>query len=138
VRNRLVWYAGGDVSKLPNPAELDALKPVPYIVLRDKFYVDQTKPQLGPVITIINGAAANTALECAKACTETQGCSFATWHGADPVWKYNVTCWLKTWDPKVRSCSEIVGALYRPASYLLLRKTPECAASYLLLRKTSE
>jgi hypothetical protein len=42
------------------------LKPVLYIVIRDKFYVDQTKPELGPVISINTRVSANIALECAK------------------------------------------------------------------------
>jgi hypothetical protein len=127
------YCAEGDLSKLPNPKELDALKPVPYIVLRDKFYVEQTRPELGPVSTILAGAAVETALQCAQACTQIPGCSFATWHGADPSWRYNVTCWIKTWDANVRTCSEIAGALYRPASYLFLRKTPECVTPPLHL-----
>lgn len=118
------------MSKLPNPEQLDQLTPVPYIVVRDRYYIEQKTISDELPVTLLSGATARTAVECAQACTNTPGCTFASWHGADPVWNYNVTCWLKSWSRQL-TCVDVVTANYRPATYILLRKTPECAPHVL-------
>ena len=118
------------MSKLPNPEQLDSLSPVPYLVVRDRYWIEQKTASSKLAVTLLTGAAAQTAVECAQACTNFPGCNLATWHGADPLWSYNYTCWLKAWSDTELTCADVVGANYRAASYILVRKTPECATHH--------
>lgn len=111
---------------VPQRDAMDAMNP-PYIVLVNQYYVRQTQPQLGPPILVLNGAAARTPRECAKACTAEPGCDFASWHGADPTWVNQVTCWIKHIDREHRNCSVVAKADYSAGTYILLRKTADCA-----------
>lgn len=117
---------------MPKDDQLASLNP-PYFSLTNTYFIRQDGPVLR--VFVLDGVAASTPVECAQACTENEQCEFVTWHGADPRWQNNVTCWLKAMNRAAGyDCADIVQASFRPGSYLIARQTEECARSPSLAR----
>jgi hypothetical protein len=117
-------------SKVPQRGHMAAMQP-PYLVLTNQNYVRQRQLKLGLPILVLEGVQAESPDECALACTAKAGCDYASWHGANPTWQSNITCYLKHISKENYNCSVVATAEYSSGTYLLVRQTSECALSPL-------
>lgn len=117
---------GPDFSKVPQRSRMAAMQP-PYLVITNQYYIPQKQPRLGLPVLVLGRAQAKSPEECALACTAKAGCDFASWHGANAMWKFNITCYLKQINKENYNCSVIATADYSGGTYLLVRQTAECA-----------
>lgn len=126
-------YAGTNFTLTPHRPTLAAMDP-PYISLTNQYYIFQDGAT--PRIFVLAGAAAASAEECALACSNQDGCDFASYHAADPVWTNRITCWLKQINRDGGyTCDDVVASTFRAGSYLLIRQTAECALTTALVTR---
>ena len=111
---------------VPNPVSLEAPTPSYIVGVNLEYQPSQAVPGGTTVVDVGSGIELATPEECAAACTAAQGCTAASWYGANAEWVPAANCYLKTFGSECEVPPESVATA---DVFLLVQRPQACALS---------